>query len=54
MKLPFSLWSDDIGKNVYKVTQTYTLIVEQYVKAHDKDEAFDRKIEDGLDFQITS
>jgi hypothetical protein len=41
MKLPFSLWSDDIGKNVYKVTQTYTLIVEQYVKAHNKDEAFD-------------
>ena len=41
MKLPFSLWSDDVGKNVYKVTQTYTLIVEQYVKAHNKDEAFD-------------
>ena len=47
MKLPFSLWSDDVGKNVYKVTQTYTLIVEQYVKAQNKDQALDVVLDKG-------
>ena len=47
MKLPFSLWSDDVGKKVYKITQTYLLTVEQYVKANDKDEAFDVILDKG-------
>ena len=47
MKLPFSLWNDDVGKKVYKVTQTYQLTVEQYVKADNKDEAFDIYLDKG-------
>jgi hypothetical protein len=47
MKLPFSLWSNDVGKKVYKVTQTYLLTVEQYVKAEDKDQAFDIILDKG-------
>ena len=47
MKLPFSLWSSDVGKKVYKVTQTYLLTVEQYVKAEDKDQAFDIILDKG-------
>ena len=47
MKLPFSLWSDDVGKKVYKVTKVYALTVEQYVKANDKDEAFTISLDKG-------
>ena len=47
MKLPFSLWKDDEGKKVYKIKQYYTLTVEQYVKASDRDEAFDIWLEKG-------
>lgn len=47
MKLPFSLWSDDVGKKVYRVTKTYHLTIEQYVKANDKDEAFDISLDKG-------
>lgn len=47
MKLPFSLWNDDVGKKVYKVTKSYVITVEQYVKAFDKDEAFDVVLEKG-------
>ena len=47
MKLPFSLWKDDEGKKVYKIKQYYTLTVEQYVKAKDRDEAFDIWLEKG-------
>ena len=47
MKLPFKLWSDDEGKKVYKIKQLYTLTVEQYVKAKDRDEAFDIWLEKG-------
>ena len=47
MKIPFSLWNDDVGKKVYKVTQTYQLTVEQYVKANNKDEAFDIYLDKG-------
>jgi hypothetical protein len=47
MKLPFSLWSDDVGKKVYKITKTYTLTIEQYVKADDEDQAFDISLDKG-------
>ena len=47
MKLPFKLWSDDKNKKVYKVTQTYRLTVEQYVKANNRDEAFDIYLDKG-------
>ena len=47
MKLPFSLWNDDVGKKVYKVTKSYVVTVEQYVKAIDKDEAFDVVLDKG-------
>jgi len=47
MKLPFSLWSDDVGKKVYRVTKTYHLTIEQYVKANNEDEAFDISLDKG-------
>ena len=47
MKIPFSLWSDDVGKKVYKVTKTYNLTIEQYVKANNKDEAFTISLDKG-------
>ncbi len=47
IKLPFKLWSDDKDKKVYKVTQTYRLTVEQYVKANNRDEAFDIYLDKG-------
>ena len=47
IKLPFKLWSDDKGKKVYKVTQTYQLTVEQYVKAKDRDDAFNIYLDKG-------
>ena len=45
--IPFSLWSEDDGKKVFKVKQYYTLTVEQYVKAKDRDEAFDVWLDNG-------
>ena len=39
--MPLSLRHDDEGKKIFKVKQYYTLTVEQYVKAKDRDEAFD-------------
>lgn len=45
--IPFSLWSEDDGKKVFKVKQYYTLTVEQYVKAKDRDEAFDIWLDNG-------
>ena len=47
IKLPFSLWLDDEGKKVFKIKQYYTVTVEQYVKAKDRDEAFDIWLEKG-------
>ena len=44
---PLSLWSGDKGKKVFKVKQYYTLTVEQYVKAKDRDEAFDIWLDHG-------
>ena len=41
------MWSDDDGKKVFKVKQYYTLTVEQYVKAKDRDEAFDIWLDNG-------
>jgi len=45
--IPFSLWSEDDGKKVFKVKQYYTLTVEQYVKAKDRDDAFDVWLNNG-------
>ena len=45
--MPLSLWSEDDGKKVFKVKQYYTLTVEQYVKAKDRDEAFDIWLDHG-------
>ena len=45
--MPFSLFSEDDGKKVFKVKQYYTLTVEQYVKAKDRDEAFDIWLDNG-------
>ena len=47
MRLPFKLWSDDKGKRIYKVTQTYRLTVEQYIKADNKDDAFNIYLDKG-------
>ena len=47
MKLPFKLWSNDKGRKIYKVVQTYELTVEQYVKAKDGDEAFNIYLDKG-------
>jgi hypothetical protein len=47
MKLPFKLWSDDKDKKVYRVMSTYQLTVEQYVKAKNRDEAFDIYLDKG-------
>ena len=45
--MPLSLWSDDEGKKIFKVKQYYTLTVEQYVKAENRDEAFDIWLDHG-------
>jgi len=45
--MPLSLWSDDKGKKIFKVKQYYTLTVEQYVKAENRDEAFDIWLDHG-------
>jgi hypothetical protein len=45
--MPLSLWSDDDGKKVFKVKQYYTLTVEQYVKAVNRDDAFDVWLDNG-------
>ena len=47
MKLPFKLWSDDKNKKVYRIVHTYQLTVEQYVKANNRDEAFDICLDKG-------
>lgn len=47
MSLPFSLLSNDVGKKIYKIKQTYVLTIEQYVKADDKDEAFNISLDKG-------
>lgn len=44
---PLSLWSEDKGKKVFKVKQYYTLTVEQYVKAENRDDAFDIWLDHG-------
>ena len=45
--MPFSLRSDDEDIKIFKVKQYYTLTVEQYVKAKDRDEAFDIWLDHG-------
>ena len=45
--MPLSLRSDDEGMKVFKVKQYYTLTVEQYVKAKNRDEAFDIWLDHG-------
>jgi hypothetical protein len=45
--MPLSLWSEDDGKKVFIVKQYYTLTVEQYVKAKDRDDAFDVWLNNG-------
>ena len=44
---PLSLWSEDKGKKVFKIKQYYTLTVEQYVKAENRDDAFDIWLDHG-------
>ena len=38
----------DIGKNIYKITSYRTIVLEQYVKAKNENEAFDIGWEDYL------
>jgi hypothetical protein len=45
--MPFSLRSDDKDIKIFKVKQYYTLTVEQYVKAKNRDEAFDIWLDHG-------
>ena len=44
---PLCLWSEDKGKKVFKIKQYYTLTVEQYVKAENRDDAFDIWLDHG-------
>ena len=37
----------DIGKNIYKITSYRTIVLEQYVKAKNKNEAFDMYLNKG-------
>jgi hypothetical protein len=46
-KTPLTFFSYDNGKKVYKIKQYYTLTVEQYVKANDRDNAFDVWLDNG-------
>ena len=45
--MPLSLRSDDEDQKIFKVTQYYTLTVEQYVKAKNRDQAFDVWLDHG-------
>lgn len=44
---PFTFRPEDEGKKVYKVRQTYEMIVDQYIKANNEDEAFDIYLREG-------
>jgi len=46
-KIPLTFYSYDNGKKIYKIKQYYTLTVEQYVKAENRDDAFDIWLDHG-------
>ena len=47
IKTPFMFRPEDEGKKIYKIKQTYEMIVEQHVKANNEEEAFNIFLNEG-------